>query len=283
MRRQQALLEGKDETQRHEMELIRKDGTRAIIEAVPSLITENGHPVGFQSMMRDVTEQKKLLENMQFYISEITSAQEDERKRISRELHDETAQSLATLLLDIEALDRAKGQSSDEEKQVIKKLRIKINTIVEGVRSFAHELRPPVLDQIGLVPALELLVQELNEGRKIKGSIEIIGSEYRISANAELAMFRIAQEALRNVRKHSQATEVTVKIEFAKDTVSLTITDNGRGFELPQVIGNFAETGKLGLIGMQERARLFGGSLSVESQVGRGTTVSVEIASNQSC
>jgi len=275
--RQQALLEGRENTRLDELELIKKDGTMAIIESVPILIIENGQPVGFQSLIRDITEQKKMLENMQFYISEITNAQEDERKRIARELHDETAQSLATLLLDIEALSRSKEQLSDEETRMVEQLRIRVNTVLEGVRSFAHELRPPVLDQVGLVPALELLVQELNEDGKIKVAITIMGNEYRLSSNAELALFRIAQEALRNVRKHSQATEAVVKIEFNLDMVRLTVTDNGLGFELPEVLSDFAGKGKLGMLGMQERVRLLGGNLSVDSRVGEGTTVSIEI------
>jgi len=277
MEMQQILLGGKENTRRHEMELIKKDGTSAIIESVPKLIIENGQPVGFQSLIRDITEQKKMLENMQFYISEITSAQEDERKRIARELHDETAQSLATLLLDIETLSRSKEQLSDEETRMVEQLRARVNTILEGVRSFAHELRPPVLDQVGLVPALELLVQELNEDGKIKVTITIMGYEYRLSNDAELALFRIAQEALRNVRRHSQATEAVVKIEFNQGMVRLTVTDNGRGFELPEVLSDFAGKGKLGMLGMQERVRLLGGNLSVDSRVGEGTTVSIEI------
>ncbi len=139
-------------------------------------------------------------------------------------------------------------------------------------------MRPGGLDQVGLIPALELLTDELNKEGKVNAHIEVIGPEQRLSPEAELVLFRIAQEALRNVRRHSQATEAVVRVEFALKKVKLDVTDNGSGFELPEVLGDFAGRGKLGLIGMHERARLLGGSFSVKSQPGRGTTVAVEMA-----
>lgn len=252
MERQQAQLKGEAATQRYELELIRKDGTTMIIESLTRLLTENGQPVGVQAMVWDITEQKRLRENMQFYISEITKAQEDERKRIACELHDETAQSLATLSLDIEAITRARDQLSEEGVQRLAQLRAKIDSIMEGVRRFSHELRPGVLDQVGLMPALELLTEELSKEGEVNARVKVTGSEQRLSAEAELVLFRIAQEALRNVRKHSQATEAVVRVEFTPKKVKLNVTDNGTGFELPEMLGDFAGKGKLGLIGMHE-------------------------------
>ncbi len=275
--KQQRQFQNEVTSQRYELELIKKDGTKAIIESVTRLIRENGQPVGIQAMVRDVTQQRRMWENMQFYVAEITKAQEEERKRIARELHDETAQALAALSLDIEVISRARDQLSEETMQKVEQLRAKIGTILEGVRRFSHELRPPVLDQVGLVPALEMLSEELDKEGKIHARIEVTGSERRLSSEAELVLFRIAQEALRNVRKHSQATETVVRVEFTPKKVKVTVIDNGSGFELPEVLGDFAGRGKLGLIGMQERARLLGGIFSVKSQAGKGTTVAVEV------
>jgi signal transduction histidine kinase len=149
---------------------------------------------------------------------------------------------------------------------------------MEGVRRFSHELRPQVLDQLGLMPALELLIEELNEEGKTNARLEVIDFEQRLSPEVELALFRIAQEALHNVRRHAQATETVVRMEFTPEQVKLNVTDNGRGFELPKALSDFAGRGKLGLIGMQERTRLLDGSFSIESQLGEGTTIAVEVA-----
>jgi signal transduction histidine kinase len=214
---------------------------------------------------------------MQFYISQTIKAQEEERRRIACELHDETAQSLAALLFDVNTIARDKTQLSGESIQHLEQLRDKIDRLIEGIRRFSHELRPPVLDQVGLIPTLELLGEEPSRGDRVNTSVEVIGSERRLSPEVELVLFRIAQEALRNVRKHSQATEALVKVEFTPNKVKLSITDNGQGFELPKLLGDFASRGKLGLLGMHERAHLLGSNLSVESQVGKGTTIALEV------
>jgi len=278
MEKQQALLKGKSSTERYELELIRKDGTKVIIESLTRLLTKQGQPMGIQAVVWDITEQKRLREELQFYISEITRAQEEERRRIARELHDETAQSLAALALDIEAINKTKDQLPEDAVQRLEQIRSRIDSIMEGVRRFSHELRPGVLDQVGLIPALELLAEELSKEMQVNALVEVIGSARRLSAEAELVLFRIAQEALRNVRKHSQATEAMISIEFGDKKVKMNVTDNGTGFELPELLGEFASSGSLGLIGIRERVRLLGGRFSVKSQPGKGTTVAVEVA-----
>jgi len=278
MEKQQALVKGRAHTKRYELELIKKDGTRVVTESLSRLLTEKGQPVGIQAMVWDITEQKRLHKNLQSYIAEITRAQEDERKRIARELHDETAQSLACLAQDIEDISRDKDQLSEETIQRLEQLRTRIGNMIEEVRRFSHELRPGVLDQVGLMPALELLADEMNEERKVNVRIKVIGSERRLSAEAELVLFRITQEALRNISKHSQATETMVRVEFDAEKVKLNVIDNGRGFELPELLDEFASRGGLGLIGMRERASLLDSSFSVTSLPGKGTTVAIEVA-----
>lgn len=277
MERQQALVRNEADTQRYELELVRKDGTRRIIESLTGLLGQDGEAVGIQAMVRDVTEQKQLRESMQFYISQTIRAQEEERRRIACELHDETAQSLAALLFDLNVIAKDKAQLSGESIQHLEQLRDKIERLIEGIRRFSHELRPPVLDQVGLIPALELLCEELGRENRVNTTVKVLGSERRLLPEVELALFRIAQEALRNVRRHSQATEAVVRVEFTPNKIKLSITDNGEGFELPKVLGDFASRGKLGLLGMHERARLLGSNLSVKSQVGKGTTIALEV------
>ena len=277
MERQKRQLEGEATSQRYELEIIKKDGTRVIIESVTSLITEKEQSIGIQAVTRDITEQKRWRENMLLYISEITRAQEEERRRIARELHDDTAQALATLSLDIEAIARARERLSEGTLEQLEQLRDKIGTIMEGVHRFSHDLRPGVLDQLGLLPALEWLADDVTINHGIDARVEVIGTKRRLSPEGELLLFRIAQEALSNVRKHSQATEAEIRVEFAPEEVRLAVTDNGQGFEIPEMLSDFAGEGKLGILGMHERARLLNGSFSVESEAGKGTTVSVEV------
>ena len=263
---------------RHEYRVVKKDGTEVIVESATQVITADGQPVALHIIARDVTEERRLRENMQFYIDEITKAREEERKRIARELHDETTQALATLLLDIEAITRARGQLSEETLMQLEQLREKTEAIMDGVRRFSHELRPGELDQLGLLPALESLAEDMIISYGIDARIRLVGTERRLPPEVELVLFRIAQEALRNVRKHSQATKAVVRVEFTPEKVRLDVTDNGCGFELLERIGDFASMGKLGILGMHERARLIDGSISVESEAGKGTMVAVEVA-----
>jgi len=227
----------------------------------------------------DLTEQERLRENMEFYISEITRAQEEERKRIAREIHDESIQTLATLALDIDGISREKERLPEDITSRLDRLRAEVNGILKGLRRFSHELRPGVIDQVGMVSALEILTEELNKENSVKTSLEVAGSERRLMPETELTLFRIAQEALRNVKKHSGATKAAIRLKFTRSRVKLVVSDNGIGFELPEMLGDFATKGKLGLIGMQERARLLNGKFSVKSHIGRGTTVVVEVSS----
>lgn len=226
----------------------------------------------------DITEEKRLRDNMEFYISEITRAQEEERRRIAREIHDESVQSLASLAYKIEALATRKGRLPKGTVQYLEGLRAETKSIMDGLRRFSHELRPGVLDQVGLGSALELLAEELSSEQNISTSLEISGPERRLKPEVELALFRIAQGALSNVRRHSGAKKAEVKLLFTGRKVKLTISDNGSGFRLPEVLGDLATEGKLGLVGMQERTRLFNGKFSVRSVVGKGTIVAVEVS-----
>lgn len=275
---EQTWIRGEAADKRHEERLLRKDGAEVIVELAVRAITANEQPVAIHTIARDVTEERRLRDNMQFYIREITEAQEEERKRIARELHDETAQGLAALALHIEGITRSSKQLPEGVIDLLEQLLGETESLMEGVRRFSHELRPGLLDHLGLVPALEWLTAEASVTSGIDASLGIAGKERRLPPQIELVLFRIAQEALSNARKHSEATKVEVQIEFAPEKVRLEVVDNGKGFELPKMLGDLAARRKLGILGMQERARIIDGSLSVQSEVGRGTTVSIEVA-----
>jgi len=225
----------------------------------------------------DITESRQRRENMQFYISEVTRAQEAERQRIAHELHDETIQRLASLYIDIEKILALKDNLSPEAVRRLCETRNKIDVGLDEVRRFSHELRPGLLDRFGLIPALELHTREITKEGDLECNFEVIGAERRLLAETDLALFRVAQEALRNIKRHAAATEATVSLVFSRDRVKLVVTDNGQGFQLAGQMSNLVRTGKLGLIGMAERARLLNGKFSFESELGKGTTITLEV------
>jgi signal transduction histidine kinase len=238
---------------------------------------ERGELIGAIETLEDVTEGKNAEENLRHYLREITRAQEEERKRIARELHDDTAQDVVILLRRVDELSSAVDKLSPPNKKRLEALRQQTTKIMDGVHRFSQDLRPSVLDDLGLLPALEWLTADLTEHFGIAVEMKVLGSARRFSPEVELVLFRIAQEALRNVWKHSGAKKASVTLEFGRSKSMLTIKDEGRGFELPERIDDLTVAGKLGLAGMQERAQLIGGSLRLQSKPGRGTTVTLEV------
>ena len=235
------------------------------------LITAIGNQIGV------AVENARLYKNMRFYVGQVTGAQEEERKRIARELHDETAQALIDLSRRLDDLATSREQLPESAIGRLEEFQELIDSILRGIRRFSRDLRPSVLDDLGLLPALEWLTANLMEEDGIKTELKVYGNRRRLPPEAELALFRIVQEALSNIRRHSQASRVVTAVEFSEGKVRITVDDNGRGAELPGRTGDLATTGKLGLIGMHERARLLNGTLTVRSKPGKGTTVTVDV------
>ena len=273
---QSKLLRGEDIEQPYEQRLIRKDGTIRTMKMATSVVIIDGEPHGFQHIARDVTEEKQMQENMRFYLQQVTRAQEEERKRISRELHDETIQDLVVLSRRLDDLASSGTGLSEENIRCLEELRQETNEIIRGVRRLSQDLRPATLDRLGLLPAIEWLAADVTQYSGIATKVNVLGTERRLSEEEELLLFRITQEALRNVWRHSGATSAEVTVEFG-EKARITIKDNGKGFAPPRTMGDLARDGKLGLAGMQERTRLLGGSITVQSEPGKGTTVTVEM------
>jgi signal transduction histidine kinase len=222
-------------------------------------------------------ENAHLYENLRFYIRQITGAQEDERKRIARELHDDTAQGLAVLSRRLDAISMDPKQLPESVIQRLEEMRELTHSTLQGVRRFSQDLRPSTIDDLGLLPTLEGLTTDLIEKGRIEAELKVLGDKRRLSPETELNLFRITQEALRNVEKHSGASRVVIAVAFSADKVRITIEDDGQGFKQPDRTGELATTGKLGLIGMHERAQLLNGTLTVQSEPSKGTTVTVEV------
>jgi signal transduction histidine kinase len=258
-----------------EGEISKKVKGKAIFHVTTSLITKDGKPVGFQHCARDVTDERQLQENLSYYLQQVTRAQEEERKRIARELHDDILQRLIAMSRQLEKLISSDALW-EESLQTVRDFKKQIELAIQEMRRFARDLRPSILDDLGLLPAIDLLSDEL-EQRGIVTSFRTIGEAKRLSPEVEVMLFRIAQEATTNIWRHAQASAAELVIQFGEGSVSLSIKDNGKGFGTPLKPGNMANSGKLGLAGMHERAKLLGGTLRLHSGPGRGTIVNVEV------
>ena len=257
--------------------LVKKDKSEAFVQLSTNPVLSNGQIVGFQHIARDVTEQKRMQENLRFYLQQVTRAQEEERKRISHELHDEAVQALVVLSRQLDAFISSTKGLSEDNSLLLEGLRQQIDDLMRGVRRLSQDLRPAALDRLGLLPALEWLASDVAQYSGIATKVNVLGTQRRLPEEIELVLFRITQEALRNVWRHSKATQAEVVVEFDDRKTRVTVSDNGTGFNLPKTMGDLARDGKLGLAGMQERTRLLGGTLTVQSQLGRGSSITVEI------
>jgi len=274
---QHKLLIGEEFEQPYEQQFLVKGGGTRIVKMATNPIIINGEVKGFQHVARDVTEEKQLQENMRFYVHQVTIAHEDERKRIARELHDDVSPFLLLLIQRLDTITLGtRPKLSYSLKESLEGLHSQAIEALEALRRCAQDLRPRILDDLGLVAALEWMTEDMVKSRGFDAHVEVMGVERTLPVEAQLLLFRIAQEALSNIRRHAEASRAVVKLEFRDDNITMTVSDNGRGFELPERIGDLASSGKLGLAGMQERAQLLGGSLKVESEPGKGTTVTVE-------
>ena len=260
---------------RKERLFFRKNGEQFSVEISNVSIRNSGKIKYYLTNWVDLSEQKLLKENERYYIIEITKAQEEERKRIARDLHDDTAQTLASLYMEINAITRLEKILPEDVSSRLFQISEKIDKALEEVRRFSYQLRPGLLDKYGLIPSIEALVEELRQCKSLVVHLKVLGSERRLSPQVELALFRITQEALTNVKKHSGANEVLIRVMFGDNQLRLTIKDNGCGFKLPKGPEYLARFGKLGLIGMYERARLINGTLTVTSRKGTSITITL--------
>lgn len=213
-------------------------------------------------------------------LEQAIAAQEDERRHIARELHDQTGQALTSILVWLRALEAEAGGAEGVvvDRFRLNELKAIVADTLEGVRELAVELRPSVLDDLGLVPAVQHAVRDCHERYGLAVDFEAVGLEgVRLPPAIETALYRIAQEALTNVVRHACANKVSLLLAVRAGTVVLIVEDDGCGFDVDRLMHGPVDEHWLGLSGMRERAQLLGGRLTIESAEGRGTTVYVEI------
>jgi two-component system sensor histidine kinase UhpB len=214
---------------------------------------------------------------MHRYVGEITQSQEDERRRIARDLHDETVQSLLAIARHLELYQSQ--TSNPEHLDRLNQLKDMVDETITGVRHINRGLRPLMLEDLGLEPALQTLVREAGQdvGAVDEASFETLGDDIDLNAEQELAIYRITQEALTNVRKHARASRVEVQLIYEESMVRLEISDDGIGFEVPQAMTDFARQRNFGLLGIKERVIPLGGTAAIRSNPGEGTRLSVTL------
>ncbi len=212
-------------------------------------------------------------ERLEFYLREITNAQEAERQRVARELHDDTIQTLVLVGRALDALLATHGESEEGgQVEQIEQARAQLDAAVDGVRRLSRDLRPSTLDHWGLVPSIESLLSELAERQGLETKLHVDGEIHRLAPEVEVCLFRIVQEALRNVELHADATKVEIALAADDGRLAVRIQDNGKGIQPHTVTGRDQHVG-LGLQGMRERSQLLGGTVDIKSEPGEGTTI----------
>ena len=233
--------------------------------------------MGTRGLVTDITERKQAEASRMHLLQRLVTAQEEEQRRLSRELHDQTGQSLAALLLGLKSIEDS-NQLREAARLRLRQLQELTNQLARDVHRLASNLRPPALDDLGLHTALTNYVEEWSERTKIRADLHSNGlMKERLPRQIETAVYRIVQEALTNVVKHANAQNVSVILEYRGNRVQAIIEDDGSGFDTESVVSTRNGTGRLGLLGMQERVALVDGQLNIESTPASGTTVIVHI------
>ena len=232
-----------------------------------------------QHLQLELTEMSRKVQSAQNglhdYIGAITSAQEDERMRLARELHDDTIQAVIALKQRVQLAQ--KSVKDQHGRQSLTELEALAEQTIENLRRLTRALRPIYLEDLGLVTALEMLAREISQNNQLVVDFQKTGQERRLSREEELSLYRIAQEALNNVVKHSKATHADLKIAFETSEIKMEVSDNGNGFLVPKSPTELAPSGHFGLLGVHERADLIGARLKIESVLGKGTSLKVRL------
>ncbi|WP_248929407.1 sensor histidine kinase [Paenibacillus hamazuiensis] len=229
--------------------------------------------------LNQVTRIIESAKNRQLLGLKIILAQEEERKRIAREIHDGLAQTLANVVLRTEITERMLvKQAYSSVKEELADLKGQVRSGIEEVRKIIFNLRPMALDDLGLVPTLRKFVQDFEDKSKIRTKFEMAGKEIRLPSGMEVAVYRLVQEAFSNVVKHANASFVTLELVFQQQMVKITVADNGVGFQVDTVSTQIQRgAGHYGLVGMRERVELLEGRIDIVSAKGAGTKISMVI------
>jgi two-component system sensor histidine kinase DegS len=210
-------------------------------------------------------------------ITRIIEAQEGERQRLARQMHDGPAQSLTNLILQAEIVERLFDRDMDQARSELTDLKKAVNATFQKTRDFIFELSPMMLDDLGLLPTLRRYIEGFEEKSGLRIAFDVVGDEKRLAPYVEVTIFRIIQGLLHNVWQHAHASSVQVNLDLQGAVIEITVEDDGGGFDVDQIFATAKERKTLGIVTMQRRLEMLGGEIQFESNVGRGTKVKMEI------
>ncbi len=210
-------------------------------------------------------------------IIKIIQAQEDERLRISRQMHDGPAQALTNLVLQAEICERLFDRDPTQARAELSNLKKMVNMVFQQTKGFIFDLRPMILDDLGLLPTVRRYIQAFQDASGIQVDLQVAGRERRLRPHVEVALFRIIQEALTNANNSGHATRVKVNLDLEGDTIMVMVEDDGIGFNVDEALAKARERRSLGMAMMMERVEMLGGKIEWQSQLGQGTRVRLEI------
>jgi PAS domain S-box-containing protein len=243
---------------------------------------KEGAIVGAVVVGRDITERKRMEKQVRSLGHQLLKSQEDEKRRLSRELHDVIGQNLLTLKMGLDGLFKSLAEKHSESMSKNLELSALIKQTIEDIRDMAHELRPSSLDQLGLVKAGLQYCEEFSLKNNIQVDFSAVGiRESQFDYETKITFYRLIQEGLNNIRKHSGASRVTIRLVSSFPNIILRIEDNGRGFDLKNSMDLAVQEKHLGLISMTERVSILQGQLKIESQPGKGTKILIEVPSQE--
>lgn len=259
--------------QRDELEL-RLRSLKNTVSKAEGLTTQVGAVLGYLGdQMGSVVVKIESLQQNQIFGAKIIKAQEEERRRVSREIHDGPAQSMANIVFRAEVCERLIDIDVLRAKKELGDLRSQVRLCLKETRKIIFDLRPMTLDDLGLVPTVKRFLDTVQERSGIITAVRIIGEEKRLDSYVEIGVFRIFQEAITNVEKHANASNISIIIEFRRDALLASVIDDGKGFDTADNLGSES----FGLLGMRERVNLLNGDLTIKSEVGVGTKIIVKI------
>ncbi|MAS35606.1 MAG: hypothetical protein CL610_16465 [Anaerolineaceae bacterium] len=215
---------------------------------------------------------RRAQEQSRAYAEQLADGQENERKRIARELHDDAVQSTIAVTQGIDMAKNWVKTDPDRAVQMLQTVREQAVEIVTGLRNLIGDLRPPALEELGLIPALKM---QLDTVKQADVKLIVIGEPRRLAESQELTLFRVIQEAFRNITRHSQAKHIQLAVDYQPQGISLQVQDDGCGFRLPPHLGDLALQHHYGLVGIQERVNSLDGRFRIESNIGQGTTLNI--------
>ncbi|MFZ3171751.1 MAG: sensor histidine kinase [Carboxydocellales bacterium] len=251
------------------------------VEKAEGLVSHVGVVLDFLGRnLQSVNTRLEDLEQRQQVGIQVIKAQEEERKRIAREIHDGPAQAMANVVLRVEFCDKLLDFDPGKVREELASLKDMVRNTLKDVRKTIFDLRPMALDDLGLVPALKRYITDYKEKYLLNVNFVFYGKEQRLNPTVEVGLFRVIQEALNNVWKHAQATEVSVKLEIINERATAIVKDNGRGFNLEQALAN-AGRESLGLTSMRERVELLNGTLKIKTVNQKGTEILLTVPLKQ--